>query len=167
VRVAAAARCFLVALAVPLSVRAGPKELTGETEPTERTFVVGGGGAFEVEPGSVKGGAAIFTEVEVIDGVLEVELGGQSVWGRSARELSADLLFKWPRRVTQNTEVMIGAGPTIVGANGTSWGIEFAVDVMWWRTRRLGLWIEPTYDVFFTGGAANSFGVTAGPMFAW
>ena len=52
------------------------------TEPAERTFVVGGGSALDVEPDSVKCGGAIFTEVEAIDGVLEVELGGQAVWVR-------------------------------------------------------------------------------------
>ena len=129
--------------------------------------MVGGGGALDVERHSIKGGAAIFTEVEAIDGVLELELGGQAVWGRDGREISADLLFKWPHRLTQSTEVMIGAGPTVVAANGTSWGVEFAVDVMWWRTRRFGLWIEPVYDVFFTGRAANSLGLTAGPMLGW
>ena len=40
-------------------------------------------------------------------------------------------------------------------------------DVLARFTQRLGLSIEPAYDVFLAGGAANSFGVTAGPMFGW
>ena len=166
-RVAAAAGSLLVALAFPVRVLAAPNETAAVAEAPERTFVLGGGAALDVESDSVKGGAAIFTEVEAIDGVLELELGAQVVWGRAPREVSADLIFKWPRRISERTEVMIGAGPTVAGANGASWGLELAVDLMWWRTPRMGLWIEPVYDVFLTGRAANSFGVAAGPMIGW
>jgi hypothetical protein len=95
-------------------------------------MIVGAGLALEVASGTLKTGVAIFVEYEAIDGILEFELGGQGVWGgEDGRELSADLLAKWPRRITERLEVMIGAGPTVVATNNTSWGIEGAIDVMW------------------------------------
>jgi hypothetical protein len=66
----------------------------------EHTVLIGAGLAVDVESGTVKPGVATFVEYEAIEGVLELELGGQGVWGGDGRELSADLLCKWPRRIT-------------------------------------------------------------------
>jgi hypothetical protein len=146
---------------------AAPKQPNGTPEGAERTVIFGAGVALDVAPSAFKSGAATFVEYEAIDGVLELELGGQSVWGRGGRELSADLIFKWPRRLTPSLELMIGAGPTVVSSARTSWGVEGAVDVMWWPTRRFGLWIEPVYDVLFSSGLSTSSGLTFGPIVGW
>ena len=133
---------------------------------SDRTIVVGAGVAGEIDSASFKRGAATFVEYGAFE-LLEIELGGQAVWGPGGRELSADLTFKWPHRLTPTLEVMLGAGPTVVSANGSSWGVEAAIDVMWWPTRRVGLWIQPAYDFFLSGRASNSYGATAGPMVGW
>jgi len=122
--------------------------------------------AAEIESASFKRGAAAFVEYEALE-LLEIELGGQAVWGPAGRDLSVDLIFKWPHRLTPTLEVMIGAGPTVAAANGSSFGFEAAIDVMWWPTRRAGLWIQPAYDFYLSGRASNSYGATAGPMIGW
>jgi len=151
-----------------LALTASPKEPAAAPEDAEeRSVVVGVGVALELEPRAFKGGAATFVEYEALPGALELELGGQSVWGHAGRELSGDLIFKWPHRLAPSLEVMVGAGPTVVVAHGSSWGVEAAVDVMWWPTRRVGVGVEPVYDVLFRAGASSSFGVTAGPIVGW
>ena len=137
------------------------------TEGTERTVIVGAGGALDFEPNSFKGGVAGFVENAVQRFVLEFELGAQSVWGRAGRELSTDLLCKWPRRLTTSLDLMVGAGPTVVRTERFSWGVEFAVDLMWWPSRRVGMWTEPVYDLLFRSDKPGTFGATAGPIFGW
>jgi hypothetical protein len=142
--------------------------MTGEApEPQERTIIVGAGLALEAESGTLKTGVATFVEYEALEGVLEFELGGQGVWGGDGRELSADFLAKWPRRITARVEVMIGAGPTVVAAENVSWGVEGAIDVMWWPTHRFGLWVEPSCAVLLVANLQPSAGLTMGPILGW
>lgn len=159
------ATALLIASVVAGPVQAAPGD-QGSAGGPDRTIVVGAGVAGEIESASFKRGAAAFVEYGALDH-LEIELGGQAVWGPAGRELSADLVFKWPRRLTPALEVMIGAGPTVAVAHGSSWGVEATIDVMWWATSRVGLWIDPTYDFYLSGRAANSYGATAGPMIGW
>jgi len=72
-------------------------------------------------------------------------------------------IFKWPHRFKPTLELMLGAGPTIAAAKGYSWGFEAAIDVMYWPNGFVGVWVEPTFDLFLSGVASNSFGATAGP----
>jgi hypothetical protein len=161
------AALVLIALAAPISARSAPKVTTEAPEPKERTIIVGAGLALEVESGTLKTGVATFVEYEALEGALEVELGGQGVWGGDGRELSADLLAKWPRRITERLEVMIGAGPTVVATKNASWGIEGAIDVMWWPMQRFGLWVEPSYEILFVDKLPRAAGLTAGPIVGW
>lgn len=107
----------------------------------------------------------------MVDDRFEIELGGQEIGRAGRREFSGDLIAKWPHRISDQLEFMIGAGPTIAAERGakrtTALGIQGAIDVMWWLTRRLGLWVEPTYEVLFQDRLAGAFGCTAGPMVGW
>jgi hypothetical protein len=154
-------------LVTPLSARAEPKPTAEAPEHGERTVIVGAGLALDAASETLKTGVATFVEYEAIDGALEFELGGQSVWGGDGRELSADFLVKWPRRITARLEVMIGAGPTVVATKNARWGIEAAIDVMWWPTNRVGLWVEPSYDVLLVSNLPRAAGLTAGPILGW
>lgn len=68
---------------------------------------------------------------------------------------------------------MIGVGPEVVrvtgGADrGTYFGGEFALDFMFWPWgRRVGLWVEPEYDLVFHNGASSGIGTTGGVLFCW
>lgn len=84
-------------------------------------------------------------------------------------ELPVDLVIKKPFRVTEWFEFMVGAGPEVQSATEkrTRVGGEVALDCMFWPLARAGLWVEPTYDVVFGGGASHGLRVTAGAMVAW
>ncbi len=67
---------------------------------------------------------------------------------------------------------MVGVGPEIVqtlgsGPGRTYFGIEGALDFMFWPSHHFGVWVEPTYDLVFRDRASLSFGTTAGPMIGW
>ncbi|MBV9948391.1 MAG: hypothetical protein JOZ69_16185, partial [Myxococcales bacterium] len=49
----------------------------------------------------------------------------------------------------------------------TYFGMEAALDFMFWPWgRRVGLWVEPEYDLVFRG-ATSSIGTTGGLLFGW
>lgn len=62
------------------------------------------------------------------------------------------LLRRQPFRISPTFEFMIGAGPSISKAvNGenrdTSVSVEFALDFMFWPTKNLGWFVEPTWSI--------------------
>ena len=146
---------------------AGPR-----SPPLQESYqlVLGAGPAAEMEtPTAGHFGAAAFLEFEAIDEWLELELGAQILATAPGREASLDLLLKKPFRVTPRLEVMTGLGPTVIQTSGagethTAWGIEAAVDFMYWPAGRVGFWAEPAYEIVLSGGLAHVLSCTAGPM---
>jgi hypothetical protein len=91
-------------------------------------------------------GGNIAVEEEIIEDWLELEAGltGFGTSGRS--ELSADILFKKPFRLSPQVEFFLGVGPEIAHAfsgsdKGTSASIEFATELMFLpRSGIAGIW---------------------------
>jgi hypothetical protein len=136
----------------------------------ERHWVVGVGGAGEVElgNGAAHGGGNVMVEWEAIADWLEIEVDASLLAAGSGVEVPVDLLFKKPFRLSSRAELMIGAGPEVVlGDAATRYGVELAVDFMYWPTRRFGAWAEPAYDVTFASGTSQSLAITAGVMIGW
>jgi hypothetical protein len=164
--------CLAVALVVALPAAARADE--GADEEASRTLIVGAGGAAEIElsGGALRGGANVFVEWEAIEEWLELELGASVVAAQGAAEVPVDLLLKKPFRLARGVELMAGLGPELVTVTagpekGTYAGGELALDFMVWPWRRLGFWIEPTYDLVFRDGLEHSLGSTAGVMVGW
>jgi hypothetical protein len=91
---------------------------------------------------------------------LELGITGLATSGRG--EISTDLLFKKPFRLSPTVEFMIGAGPevtqTLSGPDkGTATSAELALDFMFWRSRNVGWYVEPTWSINPRTGQ-NSFG---------
>jgi uncharacterized protein YraI len=115
-------------------------------------------------------GGTIAGEIEPIENWLELEFGLSTLATAGHTELSADLLFKKPFRLSPAVEFMVGAGPsfsrTLNGPErGNSWSAEFALDWMFWPTKDIGWFIEPTWSVNPRNGqqsAAVSIGVLIG-----
>ena len=83
-----------------------------------------------------------------------------------------ELLFKKPFRLARRLEMMVGLGPELLIYRSTSndgqfFGIEVALDFMWWPSRHVGLWIEPAYDLVFRNGVEHGLGSTGGVIFGW
>jgi hypothetical protein len=115
-------------------------------------------------------GGTIAAEIEPIENWLELEFGVSTLATAGHSDLSADLLFKKPFRLSPTVEFMIGGGPsfsrTLNGPDqGNSWSAEFALDWMFWPTKNVGWFIEPTWSVNPRTGqnaAAVSLGMLIG-----
>jgi hypothetical protein len=115
-------------------------------------------------------GGTIAAEIEPIENWLELEFGLSTLATAGHTELSADLLFKKPFRLSPTAEFMVGAGPsfsrTVNGPErGDSWSAEFALDWMFWPTKNIGWFVEPTWSVNPRNGqqsAAVSIGILIG-----
>jgi hypothetical protein len=146
----------------------------GITEDLEHTVVVGVGGAVEAElaGGTVRGGSNVFVEYKAIEKWLELELGVSVLPEHRGREVPVDFLFKKPIQLTRRLEVMPGLGPEVVWASGTGHdgtfaGVEAVADFMFWPSKHVGLWIEPSYDAVFRDGISHGLGSTGGVIFGW
>ncbi len=115
-------------------------------------------------------GGTVALEVEPIENWLELEFGLSTLATAGHTDLSGDLLFKKPFRLSPSVEFMVGAGPsfsrTLNGPDqGNSWSAEFALDWMFWPTRNVGWFIEPTWSVNPRNGqqsAAVAVGILIG-----
>jgi hypothetical protein len=167
-------RCTAAVTVLLIAVEAQADQRGAKIEAFEHLVIVGVGGAMEVDlsGGSVHGGGNLFIEVEAIDNWLELEVGVSALAAEGGLELSTDVLFKKPFRLSPRVELMVGLGPEVVGYRGTQkdgafFGVEFAVDLMFWPSRHLGLWIEPSYELVFRNGREHSVASTGGVIFGW
>ena len=166
-----------VLLVLVCEVVASADERPGQQErdePNDHTIIVGVGGATELElgDGSVHPGANIMVEWDAIENWLEFEVGASLLATSGGVEVPVDLLIKKPFKVTRWAEFMIGVGPEVVQVTGTNkgtyFGGEVALDFMFWPWgRRVGLWVEPEYDLIFHDGASSGIGGTGGVLFGW
>jgi len=97
-------------------------------------------------------GGTIAAEITPIENWLELEFGLTTLSTTGHTETSADLLFKKPFRLLPTMEFMIGAGPsfsrTLNGPDrGNTVSAEFALDFMFWPTKDLGWFVEPTWSI--------------------
>ena len=140
----------------------------------EHTIIVGVGGAAELElgDGSVHPGANLMVEWDAIENWPELEVGASVLTAPGGVAVPIDLLVKKPFTLSRWAEFMVGVGPEVVrvtGANkGTYFGGEVALDFMFWPWgKRVGLWVEPEYDLTYQHGASSGIGTTGGVLIGW
>ena len=86
-------------------------------------------------------------------------------------ELSGDLVFKKPVRLSSTSELMIGLGPTVSRVSsgpdeGSSHGIEVVFDFMFWPHKNTGWYLEPSWSRTSHSGDQTA-GLTGGILFGW
>jgi hypothetical protein len=150
----------------------GSKENEPEDSGPEHSFVleIGTAGEWQLNGERPNFGGTIAAEIEPIENWLELEFGLSTLATAGRTELSGDLLFKKPFRLSPTVEFMIGAGPsyshTLNGPErGGIWSAELALDWMFWPTKNIGWFIEPTWSVNPRNGqqsAAVSIGILVG-----
>jgi hypothetical protein len=150
----------------------GDEEHERDESYPEHSFIleIGAAGEWPLNGERPNFGGTIAGEVEPIENWLELELGLTTLATAGHTELSGDLLFKKPFHLSPTAEFMVGLGPsfsqTINGLErGDSWSVEFALDWMFWPTKNLGWFIEPTWSVNPRNGqhsAAVSIGILIG-----
>ena len=79
--------------------------------------------------------------------------------------------FKKPFRLSSTVELMPGLGATWahttqLGERSSSFGAEAVVDLFFWRSKRFGWYLEPSYGTTFGNGNKKSAAVTGGVFFA-
>jgi len=125
-----------------------------DSEATEHAMVLEVGGAAEwpVRGGASNVGGTLGGEITPIEHWLELELGVTALAAAGHTELSGDLLFKKPFRLSSAAEFMIGAGPSLTrsvrGAERrTSLSAEFDLDFMFWSRSIFGWYVEPSWSL--------------------
>jgi hypothetical protein len=139
------------------------------------TIIVGVGGATELELAdrSLHPGANLMVEWDAIENWLELEIGASVLSANRGVEAPIDLLIKKPFKLAPWAEFMVGVGPEVVlvsnpTTKATYFGGEVALDFMFWPWgRRVGLWVEPEYDLVFDQRGSSGIGATGGVLFGW
>jgi hypothetical protein len=144
------------------------KENEAEDSGPEHSLVleIGTAGEWPLNGERPNFGGTIAVEIEPIENWLELEFGLSTLATAGHTELSGDLLFKKPFRLSSTSEFMIGAGPsyshTLNGPErGGAWSAELALDWMFWPAKNTGWFIEPTWSVNPRNGQ-RSAGVSVG-----
>ena len=112
-------------------------------------------------------GGTFAVEKALIENWLEIEVGLTSLNTTGRSELSGDIIFKKPFRISPTFEFMIGAGPSVSKTlNGedqsTTVSAAFTLDFMFWPTPNIGWFVEPTWTVNPRNGQ-QSFSASVGP----
>jgi hypothetical protein len=141
----------------------------------EHTIVVGFGGASELElrDGTLLPGAGAFVEWNAIDDWLELEIATSILFAEGGVEVPIAILAKKPFRLARRVELMLALGPELLPVSNPSTkatyvGGEAGLDLMFWPWgRRVGLWVEPGYDLVFRDGVSQGVGATGGLLLGW
>ena len=168
----------LTALGLCVLVGLTPKHAYGQqTKPDpardDHSIVleVGAVGSHTLGERSSHGGATIAAEITPIENWLELELGVAAIAADGGTELSSDLLFKKPWRLSNRAEFMAGIGPEVVRGSSadrvTSLGSEAVLDFMYWPRKNVGWYAEPSYDIVSRHGIARGLGISAGLLIGW
>jgi hypothetical protein len=168
----ATAACGSFALCALLEVAPVMAASDEDTEQDHHVVLeLGASGEREISEHTSHIGPAVGLEIEPIENWLEIELGASTYRSQGARNWEIELPFKKPFRLSGTIEVMPGVGPTWThttqpGAQSSAWGAVAVVDLFFWRTKRLGWFLEPSYGIALGNGNKKSVGLTGGIFFA-
>src|ERR1039457_7414104 len=76
-------------------------------------FEAGAAGEHGIHGGGSNFGPNLAVEITPIEDWLEIELGVSALGTNGHMELSSDLVFKKPFRLSSTSELMIGLGPSV------------------------------------------------------
>ena len=163
----------LVAIAICAPLLLSPVPAVADDEDTLNHVAVlefGATGEREISDRTSHIGPAVGIEIEPIENWLELELGASTFRSGGATNWELELPFKKPFRLSSAVEVMPGIGPTWShttqnGERPSTWGAEAVIDLFFWRSKRYGWYMEPSYGVIFGNGNRKSAALTGGVFF--
>jgi hypothetical protein len=111
-------------------------------------------------------GGTFAIEKSIIENWLEIEVGLTALGTTGQTELSGDIIFKKPFRISPTFEFMVGVGPSIsrplIGEDKSATvSAAFTLDFMFWPTPNIGWYAEPTWTVNPRNGQ-QSFAASVG-----
>jgi hypothetical protein len=109
-------------------------------------------------------------EAEPIENWFEIELGASTNRSQGATNWELELQFKKPFQLCNMIEVEPGLGSTWSDTTQSdqrpsTWGAEASIGFLFWRTKRIGWFLEPSYGITFGSGTKTSVGLTGGIFF--
>jgi hypothetical protein len=160
-------RALAVAVFVASAAAEARGQKTAQQDDDHRAVLeIGLAGERGVSGSSSSVGGTLAVEFTPIENWLELESGVTALRGAGHNELTVDLLFKKPWRLSATSEFMAGVGPEIShqsGANaGTSLATEIVADWMFWPKKNVGWYFEPSYSFTAFSGGERSVGFAAG-----
>ncbi len=165
-------KCILVALGT-LSILAPAVAAPDDNARPDHGIVVelGASAEREITERTAHLGPALGVEIEPIENWLEIEFGASAYRTAGGTSWDIEIPFKKPFRLSSAIELMPGFGPTWthaagLGGPGDHWGAEAVLDLFFWRTQRVGWYLEPSYGIALGGGNAKSAALTAGLFFS-
>jgi hypothetical protein len=157
------------AIAVVVLAASFGRALGAEPETAEHRDVV-----LEVAPagewelggdGKTSFGPSFALAVTPIEHQLEVEFGLTPMIDHGSADWEGEIVFKKPFELTKNWELLVGAGPQWAMPSN-SFGAIAKLDLVYWKTSQVGLFVEPSYSYAFTPGHEQNFTLKAGFLFA-
>jgi len=114
-------------------------------------------------------GPSVAIEFTPIEHWLELEAAVSRLQIDGAAEWETEVAVKKPFDLSPSVELMVGLGPTWTHSGAPleqsdSFGAELVLDLQFWRTRRWGWFIEPSYSVGFSRGSDRAVAITAGVL---
>ena len=162
----------MMGLMAALLLLAGKAQAEEKIEPSA-IIEFGGAGEWGLRNGGSSFGPTVAIEVTPIKNWLEIEAGVTPRFGGGHTEWSTDLLFKKPYSLSDSVEFMVGLGPEWVHTTGMGRTVdsingEAVLDFMFWPSaqRKVGWYLEPSYDYSFEKGHEQSLGVSGGLLIA-
>jgi hypothetical protein len=167
-------KLFLASLLCCLAIASAQTAGAAKDPEAAAILELGAATSASLTSGGSSFGPDLAVEFTPIERWLEIEIGVTALFRRHrSAEWNADLLFKKPWTLSKKLELMAGLGPEWVyshdpGAKRHSIAGEAALDLMYWpgSKRRVGLFIEPSYDYNFFRGHEQSFSIAAGLLIA-
>ena len=134
-------------------------------------FEAGAAGEHGIHGGGSNFGPNLAIEITPIENWLEIEFGVSALGTNGHTEVSSDLVFKKPFRLSSASELMIGLGPFVSHVSsgrdrGSSNGIEVVFDFMFWPHKDTGWYLEPSWSRTAASGE-QTIGLTGGFLFGW
>jgi len=114
-------------------------------------------------------GPSVAIEFTPIEHGLELEAAVSRFQIDGAAEWETEVAVKKPFDLSPSVELMLGLGPTWTHSGAPleqsdSFGAELVLDLQFWRTRRWGWFIEPSYSAGFSRGSDRAVAITAGVL---
>ena len=114
-------------------------------------------------------GPSVAIEFTPIEHWLELEAAVGRFQIGGAAEWETEVAVKKPFDLSPRVELMLGLGPTWTHSGApleqsNSFGAELVLDLQFWRSRRWGWFIEPSYSVGFSRGSERAVAITAGVL---
>lgn len=168
--VVSATKCVLISSLFLCSGKAFAQSV--DKEPAA-VIELGGAAGWSLKGSGSSFGPSVAVEVTPIENWLELEAGVTPFFSRRSTEWDTDLLFKKPWNLSHKAEFMFGVGPEWIhrrtnGVTANSVGGEAALDFMFWPSakRKLGWYLEPSYDYDFGPAHEQSVSIAGGLLIA-